>query len=84
MLQAPLICDYQAAKYVLTIEDITDPRVVLEPIESSYFGSNRNIMEVVMLTIDHNYTLFITIVENHFKLEVSTSKNFSMFLLLCM
>ena len=68
---------------MLTIEDITDPRVDLEPMESTYVGSNRNVMEVVMLTIDRNYTLFISIVENHFKIEVSTSKNFSTSLLLC-
>ena len=82
-MQAPFICDYQTANYMLTIEDITDPRVDLEPMESTYVGSNRNVMEVVMLTIDHNYTLFISVVENHFKIEVSTSKNFSTSLLLC-
>ena len=76
-MQAPLICDYQTAKYVLIIEDTTDPNVVVEPIRSTYTGSDRNVMEVVMLIIDHNYTLFISVVENHFKIEVSKSKNFS-------
>ena len=62
---------------MLTIEDTTDPNIVVDPIQSTYTGSNRNVMEVVMLTIDHNYTLFISVVENHFKIEVSKSKNFS-------
>ena len=62
---------------MLTIEDTTDPNVVVEPIQSTYTGSDRNVMEVVMLIIDHNYTLFISVVENHFKIEVSKSKNFS-------
>jgi hypothetical protein len=78
-MQAPRICDYQTATYMLTIEDITDPSVELEPIQSTYTGSNGNVMEVVMLTIDHNYTLFISVVENHFEIQVSKSKNFSTF-----
>ena len=78
LLQAPLICDYQTAKYVLTIKDTTDPNVVVEPIQSTYTGSDRNIMEVVTLIIDHNYTLFISVIENHFKIKVSKSKKFSM------
>ena len=61
------------------IEDITDPRVNLEPIESTYTGSSRYIMEVITsgLMIDHNYILFISVVENHFKIKVSESINFS-------
>ena len=84
MFQAPLICDYQTATYTLTIEDMTDPTVDLEPIQSSYDGIDRNIREVVSLTIDHNYTLRISVVENNFGIEVLTSKNFSMSLFLCM
>ena len=84
MFQAPLICDYQTATYVLTIEDLTDPTVDLEPIQSSYNGSDRNVMEVVRLTIDHNYTLHISVVETNFGIEVSMSKNFSTSLFLCM
>ena len=68
---------------MLTFEDLTDPRVNLEPIQSSYNGSDRNVMKVVRLTIDHNYTLHISVVENNFGIEVSTSKNFSMSLLSC-
>ena len=77
ILQAPLICDYQTAIYMLTFEDLTDPTVDLEPIQFSYAGSDRNVTEVVQLTVDHNYTLFISVVENYFGVEVSTSKNFS-------
>ena len=60
-----------------TFEDLTDPTVDLEPIQSSYAGSNRNVMEVVHLTVDHNCTLFISVVENYFGVEVSKSKTFS-------
>ena len=69
---------------MLTIEDLTDSAVDLEPIQSSYNGSDRNVMEVVWLTIDHNYTLHISVVENNYGIEVSTSKNFGTSLLLCM
>ena len=63
------------------IEDITDPRVNLDPIESTYNGSNRYVMEVVTsgLTINHDYTLFVFIVENDFNVNVSKSINFSTF-----
>ena len=63
---------------MLIIEDTTDPKVDLEPIENTYTGSNRNVVEVVTLMIDHNYTLFVFVVENHFQIEVSKSINFSM------
>ena len=63
--------------YVLTFEDLTDPTVDLEPIQSSYAGSDRNVMEVVQLTVDHNYTLFISVVESYFGVEVSKCKNFN-------
>lgn len=59
------------------IVDITDPTVDLAPIKSTYTGGNRNVKEVVALTIDHNYTLFISVVEDHFGIEVSQSINFS-------
>ena len=62
---------------MLTFEDLTDPTVDLEPIQSSYAGSDRNVMEMVWLTIDHDYTLLISVVENNFGVEVSKSKNFS-------
>ena len=52
-----------------TIEDLTDPTVELKSIQSSYAGSDRNVMEVVRLTIDHNYTLHISVVENKFGTE---------------
>ena len=69
---------------MLTIEDLTDPTVELKSTQSSYAGSDRNVMEVVQLTIDHNYTLHISVVENSFGIEVSMSKNFSTSLLFCM
>ena len=78
-MQAPHICDYQTANYTLTIEDITDPTVELEPIQSSYTGSDRNVAEVVQLTIDHSYTILISVVENHYGIEFRKSKNFSTF-----
>ena len=79
MLQAPVICDYQMANYTLTVKDISDPGVNLKPIESSYTGRNRYIMGVIAsgLMIDHNYTLYVSVVESHFKLERSQSINFS-------
>ena len=53
-----------------TFEDLTDPTLDLEPIQSSYAGSNRNVMEVVQLTVDHNCTLLISVVENYFGSEL--------------
>ena len=69
---------------MLTIEDLTDPTAELKSIQSSYARSDRNVMEVVWLIIDHNYTLHISVVENNYGIEVSTSKNFGTSLLLCM
>ena len=83
LLQAPLICDYQTTSYTLTIEDITGPRGDLAPIESTYTGRNRQVTEVVTLTIDHNYMLFVSVIENHFRIEVSQSVNFSKSSVLC-
>ena len=82
-MQAPLICDYQTANYTLTIEDVTDPKLQSLTRQSTYTGSNRFVVEFVTsgLKVDNNYTLFISVVENHFKLEVSNSVNFSMSLL---
>ena len=68
---------------MLTIENLTDPTAELKSIQSSYAGSDRNVMEVVWLIIDHNYTLHISVVENNFETEASTSKNFSTSLFLC-
>ena len=79
-MQAPLICDYQSANYTITIEDVTDPKLQSLTRQSTYNGSNRLVVELFTsgLKIDHNYTLFISVVENNFKLEVSNSVNFSM------
>ena len=77
-MQAPFICDYQTANYTLTIEDITDSELQLLTRQSSYTGSNRSIVEIFTsgLKIDHNYTLFISVVEEEFKTEVSAAVNF--------
>ena len=79
-MQAPLICDYQTASYIITIEDVTDPQLQSLTRESTYTGSNRYIVEVFMsgLKVDHNYTLSISVVEQEFDVEVSTAVNFSM------
>ena len=82
-MQAPLICVYQTATYTITIEDVTDSGMQSLTRQSTYTGSNRFVGELFTsgLKVDHNYTLFISVVENHFKLEVSNSVNFSMSLL---
>ena len=67
------------ADYTLKIVDITDPRLNLEPIMSTYTGGNRYVMEVITsgLTIDHNYMLSVCVVENLIKIEASKSVYFS-------
>ena len=79
-MQAPLICDYQTANYIITIEDVADPELQSLTRQSTYTGSNRSVVEIFTsgLKINRNYTLFISVVENHFKLEVSNAVNFSM------
>ena len=79
-MQAPLICDYQAASYMLTIQATTD--IELQPLirQSIYTGTNRSIMEIITtgLQINHNYTLIITVMEDDFDIDVSTAVNFGM------
>ena len=79
-MQAPLICDYQTATYTITIEDVRDPELRSLTRQSTYTGSNRSAVELFTswLKIDHNYTLFISVVEEEFKIEVSTKVNFGM------
>ena len=67
---------------MLTIQATTV--IELQPMinrQSVYTGWNRSIVEVVTtgLQINYNYTLTITVVEEDFKVEVSTVVNFSMF-----
>ena len=81
-VQAPFICDYQTASYMLTIQATTG--VELQPViirQSVYTGWNRSIVEVVTtgLQINYNYTLTITVVEEDFEVEVSSAVNFCMF-----
>ena len=78
-MQAPLICEYQTAKYTLTIEDTTDPELPPLTRESTYSGNNRSVMEMFTsgLQINHNYTLFLSVVEGELNTEVSTALNFS-------
>ena len=78
-VQAPLICDYQTATYTITINDVTDSGLQSLTKQSTYTGSNRLVVQLFTsgLKIGHNYTLFISVVENHFKLQVSNSVNFS-------
>ena len=81
-VQAPFICDYQTASYMLTIQATTV--IELQPMinrQSVYTGWNRSIVEVVTtgLQINYNYTLTITVVEEDFEVEVSSAVNFSMF-----
>ena len=79
-MQAPLICDYQTARYMLTVQATAD--IELQPLirQSIYTGRNRSIVEIITtgLQINHNYTLIITVVEDDFNdIEVSTAVNFS-------
>ena len=78
-MQAPLICEYQTANYTLTIEDTTDPELLPLTRESTYSGNNRSVMEMFTsgLQINHNYALFLSVVEGELNTEVSTALNFS-------
>ena len=78
-MQAPLICEYQTANYTLTIKDTTDPELLPLTRESTYSGNNRSVMEMFTsgLQINHDYTLFLSVVEGELNTEVSTALNFS-------
>ena len=69
------------ATYTLTIEDITDPdQLELLNRQSTYTGRNRSVVEVFTsgLKIDHDYTLFISVIDNHYNTEITNSTNFCM------
>ena len=80
-VQAPFICDYQTASYMLTIQATTGVELQPPIRQSVYTGWNRSVVEVITtgLQINYNYTLTITVVEEDLDVEVSTAVNFSMF-----
>jgi hypothetical protein len=78
-MQAPFLCDYQTASYTLIVQASTHG-VELTPLvrQSVYTGWNRSIVEIITtgLQINYNYTLIITVMEEHFETEVSSAANF--------
>ena len=83
-MQPPRICDYQVARYILAIQDITVPNLPSMLVRGSFYlgsdsGGSEYIEEYIIsrLQINRNYTLFITVVDIDFNEEVSTTLNFS-------
>ena len=83
-MQAPFICSFQTAFYIITIEDLSHsnslfgvPAAVSR--QANYTSSSRMINETFSseLRANKNYTLTITIVEEMFEAVVSQKKNFS-------
>ena len=83
-MQAPFICSFQTAFYIITIEDLSHsnssfgvPTAVSR--QANYTGSSRMINEIFSseLKANKSYTLTIIVVEEMFEVVVSQEKNFS-------